>query len=405
MISKAIFKDVFVFLLIITGLVFFSARFDTTDTLKNFSYAYLLFAIILSLPYFFKYTGDFVFPIQLICISILISFLMAYISWGQGFINSLSTIPYMIWFVFFYLLHIKYPVYKIENVIIFFGCLYIFLFIFQFLNSGQVYFGEQDEFTEDRGVIRVNFPGAGVFFLAYLIALVKSKKGAFHRWFFILFLIVGAAVTVLQVTRQNIAFIFLIVLYHLTKKASVPKRIAILSITSISLFFALNSDSLIVKGLLETQKQTQTAGDENIRIQAGEYFLTEFSPNLASQIFGNGVPNYNSPLGQKTKNLIDNRGFYLTDVGLIGFYVMFGILAIVGYIIIFIKSLRVKIPDKYYYLKYYVWYILATSLISDSVFSTKFLISNILVLYCFQRLLMIKKVMGNYSILKFIKSV
>lgn len=405
MIRKEIFKDIFVFLLIITGLVFFSAKFDTTDTLKNFSYAYMLFAIIISLPHFFKYTGAFVFPIQLICVSILISFLMAYISWEQGFINSLSTIPYMIWFVFFYLLHIKYPVYKIENVIFFFGCLYILLFIFQFLNTDQVYFGEQDEFIKDRGVIRVNFPGAGVFYLAYLIALIRSKKGEKYRWFFILFIIAGVAVTILQVTRQSIALVLLITLFHYTKKASIPKRIALLSIFSLSLFFALNSDNSIAKGLLETQKETQASGDKYIRVLAGEYFLTDFSPNLASQIFGNGVPNYNSPLGQKTKGLMENRGFYLSDVGLIGFYVMFGILAIVGYIIIFIKSFRVKIPDKYYYLKYYVWYILATSLISDSVFSTKFLISNILVLYCFQRLLMIKKVMGSYSILKFIKSV
>lgn len=403
MIKKAIFKDVFVFLLVITGLLFFSARFATSDGFKYAIYGFLLASILISLPYFNRFSGGFVLPVQIISISVMFSIPMAYYNWNQGLVSSLSAVPYMIWFVFFYLLYIKYPIYKVEKIVMFFGCLYIVLFIFQFINSGKVYFGIHHEFTEDRGVIRVYFPGGGIFFFAYLIALIKSAKATKYKWFFIIFLIAGAIVTIMQVTRQNIFIILLLTIYHFTKNASIPKRIAILSIFSLGLFFALNSDNLIAKGLLETQKQTQAAGDKNMRILAGEYFLTDFSPNLASQIFGNGVPNYNSPLGQKTKILKERRGYYLSDVGIIGFYIMFGIFAIIGYVMIFVKSFFVKIPERYYYLKYYVFYLLATSLTSDSVYSTNFLISSVLVLYCFQRLFTIKRTLG-YPVLRFIKS-
>ncbi|WP_164076159.1 hypothetical protein [Flavimarina sp. Hel_I_48] len=402
--EKSIVKDGFIFVLILCSLLFFSAKFAMSGILKNFAYAYMLFAVILSLPYFFRYSKGYVFPIQIICVSILMSIFMSFINWDQDLGDSLSAVPYLIWFVFFYLMRIRYPIYKIENMILIFGCLYIIFFTFQFLHSGQVYFGYRDEFRVDRGVVRINFPGAGVFFLGYLIALIKSKKGEKYRLLYILFLITGVVVTILQVTRQSIALLILITLYHYTKKAQMPKRIVILSISSLSLLFVFNSDNSIAKGLLDKQKETQqTSVEKNIRVLAGEYFLSDFSPNLISQIFGNGVPNYNSSLGIKMERLKSNQGYYLSDVGIIGFYVMFGIMAVIGYLLIFIKSIVIKIPEKYCYLKYYVWYLLATCLTSDSIYSTNFLISNILSLYCLQRIFIIKRTIG-YPILRFTKS-
>ena len=328
---------------------------------------------------------------------------MAYYAWDQGVATSTTTVPYMIWFVFFYLLYIRYPMYKVEQMVMLFGCIYIVLFIFQFLNSGQVYFGYREEFTEDRGVIRVNFPGGGIFFLAYLIALIKAAKGTKHRWFFILFLMVGAVVTIMQVTRQSIVIIMLVTVYHFTKRVSIPKRIGILALFSLSLFLALNSEHPIAKGLVEKQKETAASGEQNIRVKAGTYFLSEFSPNLATHVFGNGVPNYNSSLGRKIESLKIIQRFYLSDVGIVGFYVMFGILGIIGYLLIFAKSILFKVPKQYYYLKYYVWYLAATCLTSDSVYSTNFLISNILVFYGFQRLYAVKRSLG-YPVLRFLKS-
>src|SRR5690606_9710578 len=122
-----------------------------------------------------------------------------------------------------------------------------------------------------------------------------------------------------------------------------------------------------------------------IRVLAGGYFITDFSPNPLSRILGNGAPNWGvSDYGVFIKNLADRREYFLSDVGIIGMYAMFGILAVIGYIQIWVKSITIPLPKEYYYLKYYLWYLLITSLTWYSVYHYSYLISTVFVLYSYQ---------------------
>ena len=377
-------QGLLIFLLVILSLNFFFAKFVSTSVLKNICYAYMLGAIMLSVPRSFKMGSGFILPVQLISISVLLSIFLAQISWKQDLTYFSSTIPYLLWVVFFYLLHIRFPIAKLEKIIFFYGWLYILLFMYQFTHSNVVYFGFREEFAEDRGVIRILFPGAGVFLLAYYIALNKVMDKSKYRWLFALFILCGIAVTILQVTKQSIAILLLITLFHLLRTVSVGKKILIMVLAGALIYGTLHSNNIISRGIIESQRDNVQQGNQNIRILASEYFVNDFSPNLLSRIFGNGYPNLKSNYGKFITILEDNYGYFLTDVGVVGMYAMFGILPIIAYLIIFYKGLSMRVPSEYQYLKYYLFNLLATCLTSDSIFSISFILTNVFVLYSLQ---------------------
>jgi hypothetical protein len=379
-------KVIFLFLLVIFSLKCFDASFARTDILKNITYGYMLIAILISLPFFFKKSGGFILPIQLICISIVISVFMAKFTWGQGFQYFPTTIPFLIWFVFFYLVNSDISINTIEKIVLIYGMIYIILFLFQFTHTGVVYFGTHDEFLEDRGVIRVNFPGGGVFFLSCFIAVSKVTNKVKYRYLWLLYSIIGIVIIVLQVTRQEIVVLLIIYLFHFLQNVKLIYKVTTIALFALAGYVFINSDNTISKGLIEQQKKDASEGSDYIRILEAEYYLTQFTPNTASKILGNGVANDTSNYGKYMISLDDNYGYYLSDIGLIETYIIFGFLAIAGYVLIFIKSITIPLPEQYAYLKYYLWMIGLTALTSDFLISFNFLITTVFVLSCYQRL-------------------
>jgi hypothetical protein len=379
-------RTIFLFFLVICSLKYFGAVVAQAGPLKNLCYAYMVVGIIISLPKFFKYQGGFVLPVQLICISILISIVMAKYTWGQGLEHSVSTIPYMMWFIFFYLLGSNVSVKTIENVVLIYGVIYMALFLFQLTHTGTIYFGTVEEFKEDRGIIRVNFPGGGVFFLACFIAINKVTSDQKHRLMWMSYALLGLVVNVLQVTRQTIAVMLVIYMIHFLRNVKLPMKIATIATFALGCYLFMVSDNPISRGLAEQQKVDASAGDEYIRILSARYFLTEFTPNTISQIFGNGFFNETSNYGKTLNALSENYGYFLSDVGLVEVYVTFGILALLGFALIFIKSFTIPLDADHYYLKYYIWMIMVTSLSSDFLVSYYYVITTAFVLYCYHRL-------------------
>jgi hypothetical protein len=295
----------------------------------------------------------------------------------------------MIWPLFFFLRHYNISVKWLEKVILFFGLAYALLFFFQYLNQGVVFFGRPlygDEWTEDRGVIRIIFPGAGIFILSLFISITKITSNTKYRLFWICFALLGIIIPVMQVTRQFIAGVLIIYFIHLVNNVSVPKKVVIIFLFILGFGIAVNSDIPMVEGVIEAQERDSSLGKKYIRVLAGEYFLYDYSPNLMSSIFGNGAPYWGlSSYGKFNEKLGDERGYYLSDVGIIAVYAMFGIFSIVGFIIIWSISFLIPIPSEYRYAKYYLWYILFTSFTWYSVYHYHYLISTVFALYIFQK--------------------
>jgi hypothetical protein len=380
-------RAIFLFLLVIFSLKMFDATVAATGALKTLCFGFMFVGIALSIPHIFKFKGGFVLPVQLICFSVFISIFMAQYTWGQGLSNSPTTIPYAIGFTFFYLLSIRIPINKIESIVMIYGVIYILLFLFQFTHNGAVYFGRAQEFKIDRGIVRVNFPGGGVFFLACFIAINRVTSLANnYKYLYLVFALVGIVIIVLQVTRQEIVVLLVVYLIHFLRSVKFFYKIAIIAVFTIGGYLFIHSDNPVSKGLSAQQKEDASYGKDYIRILAADYYLTQFTPNGISKILGNGFANDTSNYGKALIALGDRYGYFLTDVGLVEVYVSFGIIALLGYFLIFVKSFIIPVPKEYYYLKYYLWMIMLTCLTSDFLISYYFLITTVLVLYCYQLL-------------------
>ena len=386
--SKQIYI-LFTFFLVLFALYLFDAQFLNKTAVNYSVYIYLLAAICLSIPHTFPERKGFVLPVQLIIISIVISVLMANNSWDQSFTDSfLEIIPYLTWICFFYLLHAKVPVRIIERIIIFYGLLYVILYFYQLANSPTVLFGKSlwgDEFTVDRGITRIIFPGAGIFVLSVFLSINKLTTERKGRLFWLSYSILGVIIPFLQVTRQFILGIGIIYLLHFLKGKSIVKKILVTACLIFSFFYIASLDLVILKGLSEAAEDDLKQGGEYIRVLAAKYFLLDFSPDTLSRILGNGAPYWGiSPYGIFIENLAEAQGYFLSDVGIIGMYAMFGILPVIGFIMIWIKSIRYNLPENKYYLKYYLWYLLFTSFTWFTVYHYHYIISTVLVLYLYQ---------------------
>ncbi|MBI6118425.1 hypothetical protein [Salegentibacter maritimus] len=386
---KRHFEIAFVFLLIIISLKFFDARFLDNSLLNYLLFLTLIVTVFISVPYVLPPNKGFVFPVQLLLIAMFISIIMAGLYWDQSLLDSLIAVaPYLIVFIFFYLWHIQFPVNILEKIIVFYGSLYILLYVFEFVTSGTVYFGKPlwgDEFLVSRGITRIIFPGGGVFVLTSFIAINKLTSQDKNRWFWLLLAIAGIVIPVMQVTRQFIVGILLIYLYHVIRSIRIWKKLVVFaSLVSIIIFLQYVNHP-IIDGLIDSTRNDANLGSNYIRVLAGEFFLTDFSPNLSTQILGNGVPYFGvSNFGLYVDSLGVTQEYFLSDVGIIAVYVMFGVLAIIAYLLIFIKSFIIPLPENFQYLKYYLWFMLLTSLTWYTTYHYHYLIITVYVLYMYQ---------------------
>lgn len=383
-------------LLVAISLNFFDAKFIPAKIVNYLEFAAVMGSVLLAVPYMFDRTGGFVLPVQLISLSIIFSMVMAYISWGQGIRDSLlETSQYLLWPLFFLLLHLKIPIRSLEKIVLAYGLLYVLLYFYQYANAHTVLFGKPisgDEFTEQRGTIRIVFPGAGIFLLAIFISLTKITQAVKYRWFYLGFALLGLIIPIMQVTRQFIAGVFLIYFYHFFKHQSFVKKALILGTFAGGILVLVNSDLPMVQGVIDVQQRDAKLGKDYIRVQAGEYFLTDFSPNVLSQVFGNGAPNWGiSRYGKFMERLSHTQEYFLSDVGIIAVYAMFGIFAIVGFGLMWYKSFTLALPEKFVYAKYYLWYLLFTSFTWYSVYHYHYLIATIFALYIYHRASMEEK--------------
>lgn len=376
---------------ILISLKFFDATF-ISPSLSNYVFILSIWiTVFLSVPFWFsnrKTTFD--VPIYVVFLSILFSIFMAYFSWNQSFFHSImETTQYLMWPFYFFLIGHNFKVKTIEKIVIGFGLLYAALYFFQYLNQGAVLFGRPlygDEWTEDRGVIRIIFPGAGIFILAVFISLSKLTTTKTYRWLWIIILILGLVIPVMQVTRQFIAGISLVYIYHLIINVKSVYKVAVLAFFIIAGVVVVKMEIDSVKGIMEAGERDAELGKDYIRVLAAEYFLKDYAPNDLSKIFGSGAPYWGiSEVGRFNERLADERGYYLSDVGIIAVYAMFGIFAVMGFVIIWIKSFTIRIPKSFAYAKYYIWYILFTSVTWYSVYHYHYIIATIMALYLYQK--------------------
>lgn len=309
---------------------------------------------------------SFIFPIVLIFISVTISMLAAYGLQDQG-------IPITLWSqraIYYYLLYFLLSRLRpdpefIMKLVIYMGAAYMIIYIAQSivypypLLSYKLFF--------NRGTLRIFMPGAGYYQLGYYLCLYLFFRD--YKISNLLYIVAALVVTVLIGSRQLLASIVLVSLLFLVLNQVVKAKFALLTLAAFSLIplYLLFQD--IFNAMLEVTSAQSEYIEDNIRVRAAKFFLTDFLNSPIAYLTGNGMNGNHSLYGLNVQRYALKYGFYQSDVGLVGDYVKYGLLFIVGVIITLIKVLKAKLPDKSIFVKYFFLGITMMMFTGGSIFA------------------------------------
>lgn len=258
---------------------------------------------------------------------------------------------FMYFYLFYFVLHsLKLNAEDIENAIIPLGLLYAGFYLLQYFAYPNRLF--ESRIDVDRGTIRIFLPGAGFLMLAYF----KSLQGFFttSRYRYMIYALLTFSVGgILTGTRQSFASLTLITLAFVFFNKQVKSRMFIVLIGGLAaaalalLFWDIFSEMLTL-----TQEETGKP-KPNIRVEAAKFFTGDFMPSKIAYILGNGQDSMNSPFGQRVNLYKLVRGFYQSDVGIIGDYSKFGLFFAIAQLSIMIRIIFGKIHPHISYIRYY----------------------------------------------------
>ncbi len=306
---------------------------------------------------------------QWILISLLLSFVSAWVFWGQGAILTYRASATMFTILFFfYLCKRNPPIEFIEKFIWIFCIAYCVMWLYALSQVPNLVFGvgEDELVNEDmsRGIIRLSFPGKAFIVLGFFLSVNKlytTKKKYFIAIAVLLFIVI-----VMQVVRQIIGWSALVVagyIYFKNKKLSIAVGVVAI------LFFALGnnikfSDNSILGSLtLLTERQVEeNETNEDIRITEYKYFFGKYSKNIVTSIIGNGKPHSESSYGKANMNLMLYDRLFLSDVGYAMMYAVTGALGLVLYLLLFFKSALIKVPDELSYARMFMIYFIPANI-------------------------------------------
>ncbi len=368
---------------------FFDAQFLDKRLVNYFVFLTAVTLTLVSLPFFLTARGGgIILPVQIIVFSILLSIPMTYLVWGQSILDSIiETHQYVYWIFFFFLLHLKPPIRIIENVVLLMGGLYVVLYFYQLMNYQTVLFGNPTwgEFLVIRGAIRIMFPAAGPFVLAVFICLCRFTSGEKYKWLYLAFIILGVLIPILQVTRLFIVSMAFLIFFHFIRKRDIFQKGLFALFFFMLVVAAIMSDNPLIRGMLESGKEDLSSGSDYIRVLAAQYFMTDLSPNFMAAIFGNGAPNWGiSSYGKVLEKLALYQEYYLSDVGIVAMYAMFGIPAIMGVVFMAVRIFSMALPKEHYYLHYYFAFLMINSLTTSAIYHHHYLMATVYALFIFQ---------------------
>ncbi|MGF4432783.1 hypothetical protein ACQF52_17030 [Klebsiella pneumoniae] len=348
----------------------------------NVTIAKLLFFAMISglivylMPSLFKIKrkSKYEIPFRLLLLIIVFSMFSSLLFWGQDIILSFrATAPYLGLIYFFLLMKVRPEKEQLERIAFLFCCIYIVLWCYGMIKAPQVIFSSDPDagIDDSRGIFRLSLEGKGFLVLGFFIAVTKYVYERNVKWlvcFVFLF-----AIIILQVARQMILFSFLISAVYLLRKTKwlwMIVALATLVIIVNGINININDDGLVSRLIYISTKQLQehNTGNENVRLLEYQYFLTSYSKNIFTDIFGNGVPHVESLYGHKEVNIKEQFAYFLSDVGYAEVFIRFGFIGLFLYILMFLRAAKQSVSSDIVYAKMLIIYIACVSVTSSWIF-------------------------------------
>jgi len=315
--------------------------------------------------------------ILLIFLSLITSMLMARFSRDQNFADTLFAQRAIYYYLFYFLLHqLKVRPADLERIFIIFGFLHVALYLVQFFLFPRIIF---DVFIlEHRGTVRIYLKGSDYLAIAYFMSIQAFFRT--NKIKFLIYTMVFFSIFVLLGGRQTMAIMaFTLVLFLIfSKKVRSRLFIGFLVAVCIGLVFIMFQG--IFEALVTQSIHDRSRGSEYIRIVATKYFLTDFIKSPWAYITGNGMFAPHSSYGIEINRLMA-RGYYLSDIGLFGNYVIYGAFFVMGVIGICIKSLTIRINSTQAYIRYMFIAIVLALLTGGGFVNSDFICATMCLLY------------------------
>jgi len=285
-------------------------------------------------------------------IGFLLSTIPAFLFWKQNFDISLIAYRRLIFYIFLPMILYMQPSEKqIIKALLYYTIVYIIISVTQAFTPFPILTSVIDKITLGRGSFdfKDNFlgyllPGVSMVLFFFYYKLQQFKELPNSKSFITVF-ILFCFILVLQ-NRGALFFATLIFIYVLFKQMGPNKIFSFLVFCIIAIvvfnIFSKYWNSMVNETLIQFNDP-----DYN-RWKAYRYFVFEYSPNWLCTILGNGFLSAKTQSGQFLQSMM-NEGYYQSDIGLIGFWSMYGIIPI---IVIYSIILNILFHKKYpFYLK------------------------------------------------------
>lgn len=324
-------------------------------------------------------------PYNMIVCGIIGAVVMATLFQEQSFnVSFMAVLPYLFGYLSF-LVFMKSGMDEeaVKRLIVCLLCCSLFVYVVNYVTFPFMVFGNADADSIDtsRGVIRIGVQYIDLFMLAAYYGINQWMLNKKKKWLIVIG--VCEVMIVLSVTRQVIGITAIMGTLFLLKRLPFYKKAIFVALMAIFVTVILPKIP-IYQALVETT-ETQVANNdekEDVRIRAARFYSDEYQTNEFTRIFGNGVASIgNSRWGDKFEKDVNSYRYFSSDIGWIGFYWHFGLIAVVGVLIFLLKGAMVKKTADREYLTYYCYSIILLSVLSAPILVYKQIIDIMLVQY------------------------
>ena len=349
--------------------------FPQAITLSNFAtiFAFLMFVLCAKDVFDVKRNGY----ISYVAIGVIISFVISIVYWGASPYRALqsqaSGVGLLFIIVFFALRRWRVEKSTVLYVLVTLSVIYLCIWAYSLYKMPEMVFGidRDDNYGEitARGFYRLFIPGNVSAILSFYFLGVFLNKG--KKWGIICALGM-LLIVILHVGRQMIVWTILISILMIFVHYRKHFFYVIFAAVWVCLALMYVADKIpAVSAMMEMSKEQGDDYENDIRLEASKHYLFDYPHNPVNAIFGNGTPSKGTELAQLEKNGIV-KGYYQTDVGFFAMYCNYGLWAILMFFFLLKRVAKLKVEPDYEFLKYYIYYVYGTYLMSQALTSSIF---------------------------------
>ncbi len=331
----------------------------------------------------------------LLFVVILLSVFNAFIYKDQpltiGLMTTLQTLSSF--FLFFSAIGLGLNVQQFEKFIVWFGIIYVIILSFSFLTLPNPIFGQYSIDHSRGGVVRFRLPGyfwsVALYFYSIQQYMSKGKK------LYLSLIVLCFFATVLTFARQYIAYTIVLGFIFYFLGISLKQKLNIIVWGLVFTLFVIPNTQIYknYSNLTKEQMERNKYEEEDIRMKDYRVFLFDYPRSPMQYLFGCGLGSYgNSEYGDELENMTKTEHTSQADTGWAGFVFYHGYIGAGLLLLIILRSLFLKCPKRYTYLKYFIIYMSLCSVLGGTILYYHETLIILLSIYMLHRVSSLKKI-------------